>query len=367
MIVYGIVTHNNSGGAQFAMMKLKKYLSILDPDIHFKIVYLYRSSENQIDIDENSIVLVEKKSIKNIFFITTKLFQILKKNKPSAVIAFLPLATTLGLLISALAGVKARIASQRNPSDSYSKGMRILDYLAGTVGIYSSNVVNSNAVKSSFSSYPASYRKRLKIIYNAVELHAINDNSTEIRDEFNIPRNTKVLVSIARLSDQKRHWITIRSLVDIPNAHLYIAGHGERHEALKSLATELSVCDRVHFLGCLEKKSVFKLLKIADVFVQPSAYEGQSNSLLEALVMGKAIVSSDIPPQIEVLDDPKNGMVGIVVTSDDPKLWAKEINKVLNIQNHRENLENKAKERSEVFSPDQMARAFRQQILDYSK
>jgi glycosyltransferase involved in cell wall biosynthesis len=52
---------------------------------------------------------------------------------------------------------------------------------------------------------------------------------------------------------------------------------------------------------------------ITDCYVQCSLYEGQSNSLLEAIASSCFVVSSDIPPQREVLTDGDLRLCGVLL------------------------------------------------------
>jgi glycosyltransferase involved in cell wall biosynthesis len=61
--------------------------------------------------------------------------------------------------------------------------------------------------------------------------------------------------------------------------------------------------DRVHFLGQVDKEAMRALLSNAYAFVLPSALEGLSIGLLEALAYGNCIVASDIPENREVVGE----------------------------------------------------------------
>ena len=63
-------------------------------------------------------------------------------------------------------------------------------------------------------------------------------------------------------------------------ADLVIGGSGEDEDLLQSLAKKNP---HIHFLGHLDQPEVINLMTASDVYLQPSEFEGQSNSLLEAL------------------------------------------------------------------------------------
>ena len=76
-------------------------------------------------------------------------------------------------------------------------------------------------------------------------------------------------------------------------AHLLIAGDGPIGGTLQKKAADLGLASRVHFLGT--RDDVPGLLKAADVFVFPSRTEGLPNAVLEAMVAGCAVVTTDVP------------------------------------------------------------------------
>lgn len=108
-------------------------------------------------------------------------------------------------------------------------------------------------------------------------------------DEFS---DHPIILTVSRLAKEKRIDLVIRSLVRIPEAHLYILGDGTEREALVREAEECGVTARVHFLGWKDDPAAY--YQHADCFVQMSSYEGYGVSLVEALASGVPIIATDV-------------------------------------------------------------------------
>ncbi len=65
-----------------------------------------------------------------------------------------------------------------------------------------------------------------------------------------------------------------------------------RSQRLEGLARQLGVADRIDFVGFTDE--VEKYLRASDIFVLPSASEGLSNSLLEAMATGLPAVVTPV-------------------------------------------------------------------------
>jgi glycosyltransferase involved in cell wall biosynthesis len=82
----------------------------------------------------------------------------------------------------------------------------------------------------------------------------------------------------------------------------------------------------VRLLGKLENEDVWPLLKLCDVFCQPSRSEGMSNALLEAMGCGLPCVATAVGGTPEVLED---GLTGYIVPSEDHQAAAARILRLL--------------------------------------
>jgi glycosyltransferase involved in cell wall biosynthesis len=244
--------------------------------------------------------------------------------------------------------------------------MQLGDRVAGSIGLYTRNVVNSESVRDSFAGYPNAYIRRLDVVYNGLAWRQSPLSKTSARAQFGLPLDSYLIVNVGRLSPQKNQSLLLRALQRLPQVHLAIAGDGDLDEALRREASLLSVAERVRFLGRLDQSSVADLLAAADLFVQPSLFEGQSNALLEAMNAGVPVVASDIPPQAETLRGDDGAPVGRLLPANDESAWAMEIGSLLSDPEQRERMAADARRRAGDFTIERMADGFERAILENS-
>jgi glycosyltransferase involved in cell wall biosynthesis len=95
---------------------------------------------------------------------------------------------------------------------------------------------------------------------------------------------------------------------------LVIAGDGTERGFLESLATDLGVDRRVHFLGTVDKDEMYSLLKTALAVIVPSVpskgvVEATSFSVLEAMAVGVPVIGSAIGGIAEIMEDNSRGFL----------------------------------------------------------
>lgn len=319
--IAGVISFMNVGGAQSALLRLARGLRARG---HFVEAWcLYEKFSSEV-CDDHTITFIAKPRLS--FFEYLKVYvQLvcrLRQARPDVVIGFLPLGNVFGLSAAALAGVPRRVACQRSPGTTYGSIMRMLDRILGTTGIYNSIICVSEAVRDSFSDYPQRYRNKLSVIYNGIDqipLPELDKNSA--RQRLGLPSGVPLFVAAGRLENQKNHSFLINVLSKIKGVHVAIAGEGGQRRSLETLARSTGVSDRITFLGRLNQESVRQLLKAADIFIQPSLYEGQSNALLEAMYAGLPIIASDVPAHRETLCDESGNTAGILVPVESIDEW----------------------------------------------
>lgn len=112
-------------------------------------------------------------------------------------------------------------------------------------------------------------------------------------------------ITIGRLSPEKDHQKLIHAFARIAatrrNVRLYIVGEGALEAPLKELALAMGLRHQVFLTGQLDNP--YYLLNQCDCFVLSSNYEGQAIVLLEALILGKPVITTDIPGPRSVVGD----------------------------------------------------------------
>jgi len=112
-----------------------------------------------------------------------------------------------------------------------------------------------------------------------------------------VDRRKGVLDFLQALPDVRRDW------------HATISGIGPDVDPAQALATELGLTDRVTFSGYADYDAVPELYRAHDVFVSPTYAEGFSNTILEAMACGLAVVSCHAVGVVDCVRDDENGML----------------------------------------------------------
>lgn len=93
------------------------------------------------------------------------------------------------------------------------------------------------------------------------------------------------------------------------DALLCIVGDGSRRADLEALARRRGLGDHCVFLGYQEEAEALALIRASDVVVNPSYTEGLPTSVLEAALLGRAILASDVGGTPEVVRDGESALL----------------------------------------------------------
>jgi glycosyltransferase involved in cell wall biosynthesis len=319
--IVGVISFMNAAGAQEALLRIARHLRQRGHEM--SVWFLYEEIP-AFRGEPHTYTFAAKPKLSAFEYV--KVFLALRhrirREKPDVVIGFLPLGQVFGAVAAASSGVKARIASQRVPGPTYGRVMRWLDWICGTTGLYGRIVCVSEAVRASFSSYPSSYRRKLCVVHNGIDWPQTLPVREIARRTLGLADGTVAFLAVGRLTKQKNYPFMLERVAETPGIVLLIAGDGALRDSLERAARDLGLGNRVRFLGAVTRHAVRELLAASDVFIQTSAYEGQSNAVLEAMHAGLPIIVGDIPTQRETLCDETGAPVAILAPFADPQSWS---------------------------------------------
>lgn len=185
----------------------------------------------------------------------------------------------------------------------------------------------SNSVKSSLDCMFPEFSDQGEVFFNMTDTKEILRKAEEITDSIR-EYGKYTLLSVGRLEKVKGFDYAVKAAGILKRNQIpfgwYIIGDGTEREGLDCLIKEEKVEDCVFLLG--RKENVFPYIKQCDLYIQPSIFEGYSTTILEARVLKKIIIASDIPSNREQIQNGKNGYL----TNVDPDEIADTISKVVN-------------------------------------
>jgi len=121
---------------------------------------------------------------------------------------------------------------------------------------------------------------------------------------FGLEKNNFILF-LNRLVPEKGCHLLIEAFRGLnTDKRLFIAGDGRfSKDYVKTLKLAAEADDRIIFGGYVEEDSLQELYTNCYLYVLPSMVEGISQSVLKALSYGKAVLVSDIPENLEAVQD----------------------------------------------------------------
>lgn len=170
---------------------------------------------------------------------------------------------------------------------------------------------NTQSVQHYRQHYPA-MADRVSYIKNTVDNEICYPLSWEERkqsrcklaQQMGLATDTRFVLFAGRLHAQKDPILLVRSLTAInePNVHLLIAGDGDLKDELSAEIERLGLSKQVTLLGALVQKELAQFMRICNVFILTSAYEGLPVVVLEALACGAPIVTTRCGETPKLLD-----------------------------------------------------------------
>ncbi len=206
--------------------------------------------------------------------------------------------------------------------------------------------VSKDVEKSFKSIYGSEFNTQ--VLYNVIDDCSIREKSNEAIDDYTFDENIPTIVSVGRLSAEKRFDRLIEAHKALLNEgilnKLLIIGEGDERKNLEQLIKTLDIQKTVTLSGF--KNNPYPYIKNAELLVCSSDYEGFSSFVAEGLILGKAIVTTKCNGMEELLGISEYG----IITECDTKALSEGIKNLLVDKSLKEEYEMNASERGECFS-----------------
>lgn len=161
-----------------------------------------------------------------------------------------------------------------------------------------------------------SYRKagipaqKITVVRNGIIPKRVDADRAEIRAKFGLQPDTQLVLTVARMTEQKGHRYLLEAIPTIvaaaPNAQFIWVGEGPLEAELRRQAAALGVHEpRLLMAG--RRNDVPELLSAADLFVLPSLFEGLPLVVLEAMADGVPVIGTRVCGTSEAITDGFNG------------------------------------------------------------
>ena len=248
----------------------------------------------------------------------------LRSNQPDIALSALTHANITLLMAKIITSqLKTKfIVSERNYFSirNKSKGNKVFPALIKLLYPHADSIVGiSKGVAQDLEKILKLKSGHIQWIHNPVVTPELIDETASTMTE---KREIPLIVTSGRLVEQKDYPTLLKAFAELleeKQAHLMILGQGELAEQTKQLTQDLGINEHVTFKGFLDKP--LQEMAKADLFVLSSRWEGFGNVVVEALLCGLPVVSTDCPAgPAEILDD---GKYGALVPVNDPAALAK--------------------------------------------
>ena len=246
-------------------------------------------------------------------FSLPRLIRNIRSFRPQVIHAFLFRANLLARIAASLCRVSINISSIRiieNDRPIYF----FLDHL--TSSLVTQYLAVSERVKEVTSERSHIDAEKIRVIRNGIDLSTFTstglaEDHGSAASQFGIGPHSLVCGTLARLHPQKgiRYLIDAFALLraDFPELKLLVVGDGPERANLANQAIALGVSQGVIFAG--QKNPPVHFLRLMNVFVLPSLYEGFPNALLEAMAALVPVVASDVGGVAELVRHEENGLL----------------------------------------------------------
>jgi glycosyltransferase involved in cell wall biosynthesis len=329
-----VIPEMTGGGAERILLDIMKNLDRTRFDV--SLILFQTGGEFFSEIPENIPIHDLKESrhyrMTGMFRIILKLYGLIKKGTPDLIFSVINVANFIAIPAAKIAGTKVIAYEVSNP---YLDIKREFQYPFISMALLKITYPRANVllalsegIKNLLISECGMRTGTIRVSYTPFDLEYIKKKSHDDVGHPWLHDRTPIVMGVGALVKRKGFHVLLEAFSEIRkiiDARLIILGEGEMKEELDSLAGKLQISDCVYFAGF--DKNPWKYLRHASVFVLSSEHEGFGNVIVEAMICGVPVVSTDCPvgPR-EIL---KDGECGLLVRPGDSYGMAEAVKRLI--------------------------------------
>ena len=255
-----------------------------------------------------------------------KLIKIFKREKPDIVHTHTPKAGLLGMLAARICFVKVRIHTVAGLPLMVEKGgkLALLTFIEKLTYAAANQVwPNSNSLKEYITSHKLTRPGKLSVIArgstNGIDLNRFNVQSLspdiikEVKNQISFSEENTYLLCIGRLVLDKGIVELVTAFIQLhkKNSALKLILVGDFEEVLDPLPEDIlkEIETNKSIIHIRWTNQVAYFMAVANLFIFPSHREGFPNVLLQAGAMQLPIICSEIPGNIDIVENRKTGLI----------------------------------------------------------
>ena len=150
---------------------------------------------------------------------------------------------------------------------------------------------------------------------------------SRVRDELGMQGRLS-FVCVSRLHPEKGHKYLFNAWADLIqgglDGRLFLVGTGAERDALEELASQLAISHTIRFLGW--RDDALAIIAGADLVVHPSLHEALPSAVIEALMLRRPVVATDVSGVRDIIG---NSDFGLLVPPGDAKALASAIRQII--------------------------------------
>jgi glycosyltransferase involved in cell wall biosynthesis len=187
---------------------------------------------------------------------------------------------------------------------------KIYDYTFGKLVLKCANIVVANSNASATFCRKIAGDIKCEVIYRGVEMDKILSAAPDAKLKNEYP-DSVIITFLGRLFDGKGVADLISALSKIKDKKYicFIIGDGPEKKKLEARTKKLKLENKLIFFGYKKFDDYIRILKISDIFVNPSYTEGLPTTVAEAALCQNAIVATNVGGTPEIITNQKGGFL----------------------------------------------------------